>query len=372
MHPIYDSEGNSYYPPYMSKEEREALSLKLNTSSLTLYCGCRFNTRLTYKLSSDLKFIPEHHGYEHAASCSRGNTGVRKLGYVISDEGNSVAYLKFDFRKFTFPKKAEVKKAQKKEGPAKLPDEEKDETLDLSDFVRTLNYDTYMERLIAGKSVLTAGYFASALWGHTKKVYLSGKAKALHDYSIQDDNVVFFYSSFKGIEYNENSFSRAVFIFNNKEYSYLINAEIAKKAESKFESQYGCGTQNIQNVMAAGFLYKVVSRKGNEFKMIGRLHLFIVNDNGIYCNDLKEQKFFNQSIEYIRKNRNKELSLIPNQENKKAGQPIAYITMKRAEKKIALYLSNPPDTENDYIENILCKNGLIDAEELDNSIKGLI
>ena len=105
------TDGSFVYPCYCDGRMRKDVKEKLETTGIKMYCGCRSDIQLEYKISSDLRFIPAHKMYEHARGCDRCETGVRGSAYIPNEYGEIKAYLAFNFRSFSFP----VKKDEEQE-----------------------------------------------------------------------------------------------------------------------------------------------------------------------------------------------------------------------------------------------------------------
>jgi len=319
------SDNTIIFPDYMDKNARMALKARLSNENLTMSCGCSLfgKNLLPYTISADGRFIPLHKGYEHNPLCARNSTeGKRKISYQNKEDGTALAYVDFDARSFSVPKIKEESEeniaAPKKETPAKLTDEtaennqeetkkkekeEKEPFDSLSQFILNLNNDTYKERISAGKGLLSADYFLSSINARLKKVYITGIDKPLRDLKLEEDYMSFFYQPVKKIECGERNL--LTLKGWNKDYTQFLFEGTLRKELAKFEKRYGITAIDALeslNVMAAGFIYLQVSKKQKIYRVIGRLHLFIVNENGLYCRDLDELSELNLINSFLREN----------------------------------------------------------------------
>lgn len=317
------------FPAYLDKAARMALRERMLAEKLTISCGCAVfsEAKLPYTISADGRFIPLHQGYEHSPLCARGNTGgKRKSSYQASDDGTAKAFLDFDIRSFKVPKvkdeetdkedaapptpapdeETEVKEEKSKaptEKKEKKPKEEKEPLDSLSQFILNLNNDTYKERITAGKGLLSADYFLPAVKARLKKVYIAGTEKPLKELSLESDYMSFFYEPLVDIQTSERN---AIILKGWKNnYSLFLFEGTLKKELQLFEKRYGISVQEAlqkYNVMAAGFIYLQISRKNKIYKVVGRLHIFVVNDNGLYCRDIEELEELNNISAFMREN----------------------------------------------------------------------
>lgn len=303
------------YPEYMDKEMRLCLKEKMRQEALSLYCSCSFYSanRLEYGISVDGKIYPLHQGYVHSKDCARNiESNKRPAAFCLKEDGTAEVFFGFDPNKFTIPdpKKAEEKSSEKKIKPAPLPGqevekEEKEPTDTLPRFLLELNSDTQKERATAGKGLLSADYFLYALQARLKKVYISGFDKPIKDLSLSEDGLQFFYQPLDSIDTTEGS--KIVLKGYKKDYSYFLYHSTLEKEKGLFEAKYGISVDDAlaggHNVMAAGFIYMRLSKRQKLFKVVGRLHLFIVNENGLYCRSLEEAEELNLVSKYLRGNK---------------------------------------------------------------------
>ena len=315
------------YPAYMDKEMRLALREKLKNEHLSMYCSCSFYSplKLEYGISVDGKIYPLHQGYEHHMQCVRRNSDKRQSGYVVQEDGSAKVYMGFDISKFTVPtlkeepedeedeKKSGIEEGSNESDSSKDEDEkkekedktEKEPTNTLARFILELNNDTYHERLTAGKGLISADYFLSAVQARLKKIYIDGYTKPLKDLSVNDDLIQFFYQPLSSVGEDGN---RIVLKGYKKDFSYFLFESTLEKEKRLFQAKYGLSVEDAlkeeekYSVMAAGFLYLRMSRNQKLYRVVGRLHLFLVNENGLYCRDLAEAEELNMVSLYLKTN----------------------------------------------------------------------
>ena len=306
------------YPAYMDKEMRLVLRQKMKEENLSMYCSCSFysSIKLAYGISVDGKIYPLHQGYEHHPQCIRNiSPNKRTSAYMVQEDGSAKAYMSFKLENFTVPssKKNETKSGEC--SSSKIFDTEEDEkekkdgkepTNTLSKFVVALNTDTYHERLTNGKGLISADYFLSAIHARLKKTYIDGYEKPLRDMSLKEDNLQFFYQPLVSVSEDGN---KIVLKGYHKDFSHFIYYSTLAKEKLLFEEKYGITVEEALTeqkrfrVMAAGFLYLRTSRNDKLYKAIGRIHLFLVNENGLYCRDMGEVEELNAVSLYLKTNK---------------------------------------------------------------------
>jgi hypothetical protein len=316
------SDGTFIYPSYYTRDERYALKRRIDSGSVRMYCGCRSDVRLEYRISADMRFIPAHLGYEHLPGCDRYDIYKRTSAYISTEYGDVKAYLSFDYRSFSFGRDSEEEDTDKKLAESPKPADEHEQengkeqpaaekkekrkkdkppALNLDCFVREVNHDAYLSRIKDGKyAYLSREYYRNAVVGRLKHIRLNGVGKTLAELNINTDKVSFIYAAISG--HTDSSLS---FTASDKQYSIFVPENVLKKAENRFTMRYGlniddCLSDNAE-VMAAGFLYKRVSRKGTEYRCIGRLTLFLSNRYGIYSSDISQLKLYDVIMDYCRK-----------------------------------------------------------------------
>lgn len=306
------SDGRSIIPGYFTKEEREILREDMKSKGISLYCGCRSDNSLEYYISSDLKFYPAHHGYIHAKGCLRGMTisELRKdSGYLSNDDNDMImAFLKFNPATFSVP--FDHKNAGTSVSLPDVEEEQKDIMLSLGDFVRAVNRDTFCERAYQNKAPLSKEYFLNYLKGRLRHICLHNMQKPLLSYNLKEDRMQFFYAPFAGVEIEQKEDRKIVKIktktTEDKVYTTFVPTKIWEKEVEKFFKRYGVNPElentGSYSIYAAGFLYRMKSRKNpeNEYTAVGRLHLFMVSEHGIYCGSMEERETLNWVAEFFR------------------------------------------------------------------------
>lgn len=306
------------YPAYMDKEMRLVLREKMKEENLSMYCSCSFYSpiKLAYGISVDGKIYPLHQGYEHHAQCIRNiNPDKRTVAYMVLEDGSAKAYMNFKLENFTIPSSKEKESKAGEGSSSKLFDTEeggkdkkdpKEPTNTLSKFILALNTDTYHERLTNGKGLISADYFLSAIHARLKKTYIDGYEKPLRDMSLKEDQLQFFYQPLLSVSEDGN---RIVLKGYNKDFSHFIYHATLAKEKLLFQETYGITVEDAlreekrYHVMAAGFLYLRTSRTEKLYKAIGRIHLFLVNENGLYCRDMGEAEELNAVSLYLKTNK---------------------------------------------------------------------
>lgn len=325
--------GRDIFPNYMDKEQRRKLKEQLGNKKQVMWCGCRNDKKLYYTLSEDLRFIPEHNGYDHDAYCFRfrNEDNKRTTAIIRSEEDTATVYLQFNPKNFTIPsgnnEEEEQDTGTDKEDPDTITesDEELNEILyvdkqkldtseykepkfNLATFVRCINHDAFTERAINNKPILSKDYFTTSLLARLKHIRVNGMKKNIRDLSIEEDCVKFFYAPFVGCNIQKTpertSYNVIVRGYENKNYSMFTFGKIYEKALDKFHKQYG--QEPDESTMIAGFQYYQKGKR-NFYKVIGRMHLFQVSDHGIYCSSVQEMQNYNSIINYIRRHKDEKI-----------------------------------------------------------------
>ena len=183
---------------------------------------------------------------------------------------------------------------------------EADPSLALHELVRNLNWDTFNERQAMGKSLLSKEFFASSLYGRMKSVQIKGLKKALRDYNLNDDGWQFFYNSYYGTEVSGPDDKKKVNLkfklADGKEYSWFTYSKMYETACKRFERMYGKKVEEAENVIVAGIRYRRQSKRtGKPYTVIGRLCIFMVNENGVYARTAPEKKNLDVILGFERK-----------------------------------------------------------------------
>lgn len=305
------SDGTFIYASFLSAEDRTALKQKLDTG-VTMRCGCRVDEKLEYGISADKRIYPLHQGYAHAKFCSRAVTDNEKRTspIVYDDDGTSTVYLTFNALNFYYPKSGEdvpeeVNPAKPEKVVAKVIGKDSESKAapksNLRYMVSEINRDTYSERVMQGKqATLSEEYFCNTLSARTRRIYLKGINVSLGSLRLEENNIAFVYNKVKSIDDEKG---RVILSGSNgKDYSRLVPKITLEKAQVQFEKLYGLSIGEAMDqghsVFASGFAYRKLSRKGEPYNLFGRVCFFIVNQNGIYCNSLKEVEVLNTVLAF--------------------------------------------------------------------------
>lgn len=388
---MYLSDGREIYPVYMSAEERKNLKEYIGDKREYMWCGCRVDIKLYYRLSEDLRFYPERQGYEHTKTCTRFDIIAyrKRTGYILNEEkGTVTAYLKFNPLTFPIPKQKdkddldepvtesikksqlqnEKKKEEDKEAKASKNKQEKNPFLSLPDFIRNLNIDTYNERILTGGKILSHEYFSSTLFSRMKYVNIFGVKKTLRSLTLLEDNVKFFYSTYKGSLIKEGGERTSHFIKlanrEGKEFNCYIYERTLRKAEEEFIKIYGIEPRG-NLIMAAGFQYNMTRRnKESSYRVIGRLHLFLVSEHGLYCRSLAEQQSYNVILDYIRiKGRGRINFIVPIED-----EPIAGVFEIKGIQKKGILRNFIEEENNDNVKGNIKSEEFLDYNILKNPL----
>ena len=312
------------YPAYMDKEMRLALRQKMKDENLALYCGCSYYSpvKLEYGISVDGKIYPLHQGYEHSSHCVRSNLEKRNSAYIVQEDGTAKVFLGFNVDTFSIPSNkdtatADASKennqleiAKEKSSGREVNEKETDKNKEtepkdsLARFILELNNDTYHERITAGKGMISADFFLRAVYARLKKVYIDGRQKSIRDLNINDDSLQFFYLPLAGIDISLGT--RVIFKGFKEDFSVFSFERTIEKERKNFKNQYGIDVEEAllkYNVMAAGFIYLRISKRQKLYRVIGRVHFFIVNENGLYCRDLTELEELDAVSVYLKTNK---------------------------------------------------------------------
>ena len=305
------SDGEAVYPDFLSKDDRNALRYRIEKDSLIMRCSCCPEADLFYGISVDCRIIPLHKHYEHKTWCSRYQGDKRMVASTYDEDGNNTIYLKFNPNNFTIPKEKEEKKEEVTESP---DNEKEDSTVDvpseragkkkeklpvfsLRQMVRSINRDTYSERLILGKkALLSEDYFRNAVMAHLKKVYISGMERSLRDLSLEENQMCFFYGKLAKVE------EKAIYMVGgNGVYRRFVFNKILDKAQDEFYKTYGESVEDCiseRSVYAAGFAYKRINSLGKAYTCVGRVCFFMVSQNGLYVDSIFESDVLNRILSY--------------------------------------------------------------------------
>lgn len=308
---LITKDGHKIYPTFLGPDEREALRDRYGNQREFMWCGCRSDTKLYYRISTDLKIYPEHNGYEHDAACifSEQNKDRAKKAYIADAETGEVSvFLKFNPENFSTVSKTEsFSSGSSSAHEEKIPEEEK--YLSLEYFVRDLNTDSYNWRISTGKGPLSADYFAQLLYGRLKVVKFAGKSRSIRDYSLDRDSYSFFYVPYSGITMKSKDAETTSYYMkvpgrDGKIFSWWIYGSLYERTEKRFVNRYGCTPDEAvaagHKVVAAGFRYRRQKKNSNStYDCVGKLVLFIVNKNGLFARTLQEKSNLDNILSYI-------------------------------------------------------------------------
>lgn len=358
------------YPGYLDQEGRKKILETYKDMRGFMWCGCRSDIKLYYKISKDLRIYPEHNNYQHDRNCSRycSETGVkeRKTGYVVDDENGEVtAYLSFNPKNISFKEDEEsVEKEDncdmkekdsnseeqvvEKETVTKV-DEKSEPKLSLEALIRGINVDTYTEKVFKNQIINERDNFAKQVYHRMKKVRVSRMRKSIGELSLESDGVRFIYIPFSGVVKNDaNGLTKCYFSTSGEDgkvYNNFIFPETAEKAINKFKKLYGI--EPNEETMLAGFQYYKKTRSGVKYRVLGRVHLFQISNVGIYCRSLIEKETYD-ILSQIARERNDMKFWIP-ADDESIG---AIINIADKTKKIILLFRNKSDERVIFDENV--------------------
>jgi len=301
------------FPGYLDKEQRKALKDRYEGRKQFLRCGCKPNGELWYRISEDLKIYPEHKNYKHDMFCSRyqdeDGKKIRQSAYVIDEEnGNVTTFLSFDVKEFDLDERTEREKDNEvpeetedmeeiiigksdELKPAKRKEEPK---LSLKGLIRSINVDTFTEKMHTGRMVASAEQFRKMVYYRMKKVGISKSKRAIGELTLEKDGVRFFYLPYAGSFMEESKGYKKCYVqtegVDGKIYRNFTYPEVLESAIERYTEQYGM--EPSSDTMIAGFQYLKKGRSGS-YRVLGRIHLFEVSDLGLYCNGMVEQETFN-------------------------------------------------------------------------------
>lgn len=306
--------GSELYPGYLDENKRKELKDLFGDKREQMRCGCKSSEKLYYRISEDLKIYPEHNNYIHDPCCSRYRdplTGKaeRMTAYIVNeDNGEVTTYLAFNPKDFNLNENIEKEEDNPeindlddsneeseviiaKDESLSQKAEKKEPKLSLSSLVRSINIDTYTEKILKGSNISSRDMFSKAVYYRMKKVKASRMNKAIGDLTLENDGVRFIYYPFSGAYINEDRGLTKCY-FNTigsdgKIYKNLVFQDTMDKAIKEFSKTYGI--EPDQDTMLAGFQYLKKSRSNVIYRVLGRVHLFQVSGIGIYCRSLSEK-----------------------------------------------------------------------------------
>lgn len=123
--------GKDLYPGYLDREQRALIRNRYMGRKEYMWCACRPDAGLYYKISEDLKIYPEHNGYTHDRYCCRYKnlTGgeQQKPPYYVGEDGDVTVFTSFDPRRFS----RKTDSLEKNQQYTIAPDEESEESEDV-------------------------------------------------------------------------------------------------------------------------------------------------------------------------------------------------------------------------------------------------
>lgn len=304
---MYD--GTVIIPQYLNTEDRVALRNRFGEKREFMWCGCRNDVKMYYRVSTDGRIYPEKHGYSHLPGCilSPDNDERNTRAFVPSADGTASAYLGFDPATFTMPTDKDIDPPMS-DGTEKEKDE--DRSLRLSAFIRQLTVDTFNARMAEGKSMLSKEYFSSSLFSRLKLITIDRLRKPIREYTLNDDGFSFFYTAVQRIEEKgeegKKSCSLVIKDKDGKEFRWFIYEKTLQVAKKNFLRRYGVEPKDAgDEIMMAGFRYQ--RRKKDDsgtYNVVGRLDFFLTSKNGIYARTKVEKANLDLIGDLLWKNKN--------------------------------------------------------------------
>lgn len=291
-------DGEIIYPEFIGQSGREALYQKYGDRTGYMYCCCRPDAGLFYRVSKDFRIYPEHQGYIHDKYCvfAMKSDEAGKLGYDIDAESGAInVNFKFKVNSFTPPQdKAGGGKDAK--DPVDPANGLRDFKLSLPDFMHDLFGDVFNERASQGKSTLSGEYFLSSVYARFKRVCIGGLSKPLRECTLDDDKFQFFMFKFHGFTIKKTedreSYCLNVVSKDGKEYKWFMYKKLYERVERDFHKAYGMSLSDVdkENVYVAGIRYRVRKyRSVDTYDAVGRMTAFIVSENGLHCRNFVEK-----------------------------------------------------------------------------------
>lgn len=376
--------GEEIYPGYLDKEHREQLKFRFGKTREYMKCACNPDKNMYYRISDDLKIYPEHNNYIHEKSCCRyRDIDGRQSAYVVSDEdGEVTAYLTFDPKSFSISDEV-IEKEQDNKVPEETSEEleelvvEKDENevkteerkepkLSLDELIRSINVDSYTEKILNKRAVESKEYFSKIVYYRMKNVRLNRMRKSLGDLTLEKDGVRFIYLPF--VEAIDTSVSemRRCYIKtmapDGKIYSNFIYPKTLDKELKKFRKTYG--QEPDQNTMIAGFQYLKKTKRKKGYRVLGRIHLFQASEIGLYCRNEAERTAFNDITRIVKSDKSIRFLELPEEEGISGiveiegfKKKILLVSKRKKNERICISLS-------DYIPYVIDKETVITKDEL--------
>lgn len=306
--------GKEIYPAYMDNDYRRNLREHYNDTREYMYCGCRDDKKLYYRISEDLKIYPEKNGYEHSVFCQRYKSEeekkIRTSAYVISEkDGEVTAYLAFNPKTMTTDEITDSTEGVPEEDPGDEESEEElivegealerpktqlEPKLQFKELVRSINVDTYTDLALNNKKIENREKFNKAVYFRMKKIKTGHSKKAIGELTIESDGVRFIYTQLHKITVIEDKGLQRCYVetigADGVIFKNLIFPKQLIKAGKEYVKMYG--EDPDEKTMVAAFQYLKKGRGGKTYRVLGRVHFFQVSDSGIYCrNEIEKETF---------------------------------------------------------------------------------
>lgn len=352
------------YPGYLDMERREALKEQYKNKKEFMWCGCRSDLKLFYKISEDLRIYPEHNNYEHGCHCSRYRTAsgeqVRRTAYVVDEENGQVTtFLTFNPKNFNLNdstekdqdnpsldddvEESESELVLEKDEVLTSKEEKKEPQLSLGSLIRSINVDTFTEKVLNNRKIESKELFSRYVYHRMKQVRVSRMKKMLGDLSLEADGVRFVYLSLAGIIEKQDKGLTRCYIQNygldGKVFNNFIFPDTVRKAIKEFVKTYKM--EPNKDTMMAGFQYYKKTKSKTAYKVMGRVHLFQVSNLGVYCRSLIEKEAFDSIHKICSENDDLKFWISP-EDDSNGG----IIQVKNKRKKILLIFRSK---KNEYI-----------------------
>lgn len=326
------------YPGYLDKEHREAIKEQFNNKSEFMWCGCRSDMKLYYRISEDLKIYPEHKNYEHDRCCCRYKTALgeteRHTAYVINDEdGQVTTYLTFNPKDFDLSNDLEKEQnnpsildeesaeneavLEKDEDVPLNKEERKEPKLSLPALIRSINVDTFTEKILNNRKIDSRENFSKYVYYRMKKVKVSRMKKSIGELTLETDGVRFIYAPYAGIIRKDDKGLTKCYLQNigsdGKIFNNFIFPDLLEKAIKEFVKMYGM--EPNENTIISGFQYYKKTRSKVQYKILGRVHLFQTSSIGIYCKNLLEKETYDTLYKIIDQDKNLKFWIPPDDDS---------------------------------------------------------
>lgn len=379
------------YPGYLDKEKREILKQQFGEHREIMRCGCKPEGKLYYRISEDLKIYPEHNNYKHDKYCSRykAPTGEneRQTAYIVDEEdGEVTAFITFNPKAFTLKNEDEKEQDNEvfedeelqdeviieKEDSTSNPKEKKEPKLSLPGLIRSINVDSYAEKILNDKEVESKEKFNINVYFRMKKVRISRQKRKIGELTLEKDGVRFLYLPYYNFTKEKTAKGLTKCYIQTVDgdgtvYNNFIFPETLDKAIKEHLKTYGIMPN--KNTIVSGFQYLKKGKSKYKYKVLGRIHLFQASDLGIYSRSLVEREIFNSLCEITKEDKNIKF-WIPPEDDSIGG----IIQIKGMEKKILLLFRTKKNERvtfdsSMYEPLVIDEEGIITKETLYNLIK---